>query len=338
MNTAARSRISAVQPLWAIEGGRVPISGDALFSGDALPEVRFDSAVARIARAATLSVTAIVPSGLDGGRTAVRIGSAPGETVYVDVGSPLATGLHQVDSPAYDKDGNLYVTYSGSRGQQAPVSIYVVRRDGTRQPFVTDLPNPTSMTFGPDGHLYVSSRFDGTVYRVDRNGAISTFATHLGVACGIAFGPDGRLYVGDRSGSVLAVSDGRATQFAALPPSVAAFHLAFGPDGVLYVSAPTLAPSDQVYRITTDGTVDVVAQRFGRPQGLAFDSSGALYVVDAVAGDSALYRVNVQRNEQEKLVEGGSLIGLAFDPMGGLVVASSDTAYRFENGLLPLFG
>jgi sugar lactone lactonase YvrE len=338
MNTAARPRISAVQPLWAIEGGRVTIAGDGLFSGDDLPEVRFGNSVARVARAAAHSLTAIVPSGLDGGRTAVRIGSAPGETVYVDVGSPLATGLHQVDSPAFDRDGNLYVTYSGSRGQQAPVSIYVVRRDGTRQPFATDLPNPTSMTFGPDGHLYVSSRFDGTVYRVDRDGGISTYATHLGVACGIAFGPDGRLYVGDRSGSVLAVSEGRATQFAALPPSVAAFHLAFGPDGALYVSAPTLAPCDVVYRIASDGAVDVVADGFGRPQGLAFDSSGALYVVDAIAGDSALYRVNVQKTGREKLVEGGSLIGLALDPLGGVVLASSDTIYRFENGLQPLFG
>ena len=40
--------------------------------------------------------------------------------------APLATGLHQVDNPAFDRDGNLYVTFSGSRGQEAPVSIYVV--------------------------------------------------------------------------------------------------------------------------------------------------------------------------------------------------------------------
>jgi sugar lactone lactonase YvrE len=338
MNTAARARISAVQPLWAIEGGRVTIAGDGLFAGHDLPEVRFESSIARIARAAPQSLIAIVPSGLDGGRTAVRIDSAPGETIYVDVGAPLATGLHQVDSPAFDRDGNLYVTYSGSRGQQAPVSIYVVRRDGTRQPFVSDLPNPTSMTVGPDGHLYVSSRFDGSVYRVDRNGTVSTYATHLGVACGIAFGPDGKLYVGDRSGSVLAVSEGRAAQFAALPPSVAAFHLAFGPDGSLYVCAPTLAPCDVVYRITPDAGVDVLAEGFGRPQGLAFDSNGALYVVDAIAGDSALYRLNIKTGARERLLEGGSLIGLAFDPVGGVVLASIDSVYRFENGLQPLFG
>ena len=339
MNTAAHSRISAVHPLWAVEGGRITLLGDGLFAGREVPEVRIGHTVARLASAAPHSLTAIVPAGLDGGRTPIRLESAPGETVYVEIGAPLATGLHQVDSPAFDADGNLYVTYSGSRGQHAPVSIYVVRRDGTRQPFVSDLPNPTSMVFAANGDLYVSSRFDGSVYRVDRSGAVSTFATHLGVACGIAFGPDGLLYVGDRSGSILVVDNGRATQFAAIPPSVAAFHLAFGPDNALYVSAPTLAPRDVIYRVDATGRVDEFAEGFGRPQGLAFDSTGALYVVDAVAGDSALYRMNLEETgERERVVEGGSLIGLAFDPLGGLALASNDTVYRFEGSLRPIFG
>ena len=339
MNTAAHPRISAVRPLWAVEGGRITIVGDALFGGHDIPEVRIGQAVARIASAAPQALTAIVPPGLDGGRTPVRIESAPGETVYVEIGAPLATGLHQVDSPAFDPDGNLYVTYRGSRGQHAPVAIYVVGRDGTRQPFVSDLPNPTSIAFGADGHLYVSSRFDGSVYRVDRRGSVSTYATHLGVACGIAFGPDGLLYVGDRSGSILVVNNGRATQFAEIPSSVAAFHLSFGPDGSLFVTAPTLAPRDVIYRVDPSGRVDVFAEGFGRPQGLGFDSTGTLYVVDAVAGDSALYRMDIERpHERERVLEGGSLIGVAFDPVGGLALASADTVYRFEGSLRPIFG
>jgi len=50
----------------------------------------------------------------------VRVDDVPGETAYIDVATPLATGLHLVDSPVFDRDGNLYVTFSGSRGQQAP--------------------------------------------------------------------------------------------------------------------------------------------------------------------------------------------------------------------------
>jgi hypothetical protein len=34
--------------------------------------------------------------------------------------------------------------------------------------------------------------------------------------------------------------------------------------------------------------------------------------------------------EAEQLVSGGSLIGVAFDPTGGFVLASSDTVYRFD--------
>src|SRR5262249_40298326 len=173
--------------------------------------------------------------GLEGGRPAVRIEEVAGETTYVEIGAPLATGLHQVDSPAIDAFGNVFVTFSGSRGQQGPVAVFVVRPDGSREPFVSDLANPTSLAFSPDGTLHVSSRFDGSVHKIDGAGNVSVVATDLGVACGIAFSDDGTLFVGDRSGSILRVRDGRATIFASIPPSVAAFHLAFGPDGWLYV-------------------------------------------------------------------------------------------------------
>jgi hypothetical protein len=158
-------------------------------------------------------------------------------------------------------------------------------------------------------------------------------ATDLGVACGIAFASDGTLFVGDRSGSILRVRDGRATMFASIPASVAAFHLAFGPDDCLYVTAPTLAARDCVYRISPDGEVEVFYDGFGRPQGLAFDSHGDLYVVDAIAGASGLFRLRLGRSpDVEQLMSGGSLIGLAFHPDGGFVLASSDTVYRFARG------
>jgi sugar lactone lactonase YvrE len=129
------------------------------------------------------------------------------------------------------------------------------------------------------------------------------------------------------------------TPFAEIPPSVAAFHLAFGPGGYLYVAAPTLSSHDVLYRVAPDGTVEIVASGFGRPQGLAFDSSGMLYVVDAIAGDAAVFRMSPDRpDDRERVLSGGALIGLAFDPLGGAVIASGDTAYRIEAGVQPLFG
>jgi sugar lactone lactonase YvrE len=193
------------------------------------------------------------------------------------------------------------------------------------------------MTFDAGGNLYVSSRFEGSVYRVQPDGTYETFAADLGIACGLAFGRDGTLFVGDRSGTVFGVApDGTTSAIATLPASVAAFHLAMGPDDQLYVTGPTLGPYDYVYKINPrTREVSTVYGGFGRPQGLAFDSQGALYVVEALAGWSGLYRVRVE-GKPELVVAGQGLVGVAFDPTGGLVVTSNETAYRLNVPIRPL--
>jgi outer membrane protein assembly factor BamB len=330
--------LTAIQPLWAVDGGRVTIHGSG-FSLDQpqLPEIKIGDVPARAVYASTAGVSVLVPSGLDGGRTPVRVEGAPGATAFLEVGSVCASGLHQVDSPAFDRDGNLYVTYSGARGQEVPVSIFRVSRSGRRESFVSGIVNPTSMTFDDSWNLYVSSRFEGAVYRVKPDGTYETFAENLGIACGLAFGRDGTLYVGDRLGTVFGVApDGTATSIATLPASVAAFHLAMGPDDHLYVTGPTLGPYDHVYKINplTRDVSDLYGG-FGRPQGLAFDSQGSLYVIEALAGWSGLYRLRAQ-GKPELIVAGQGLVGVAFDPTGGLVVASNETAYRLNVPIRPL--
>ena len=287
------ARVTAVYPPCAIEGGRIAIRGTGFpVGGPALPEVRVGALAARIVHASPEEISSIVPEGLDGGRTAIHLAASAADDASVDIAAPLARGLHQVDNPLFDREGNLYVTFSGTRGQQVPVSIFRVRPNGTREPFSSGIVNPTSMAIDPDNHLYVSSRFEGIVYRVMPDGTTEPFAHDLGVACGLAFSRDGALFVGDRSGTILRVDRaGHATTFATLPPSVAAFHLAFGPDEALYVTGPTLSSYDELYRIAPDGTVTTRYGRFGRPQGLAFDAAGTLFVVEALAGSSGLYRV-----------------------------------------------
>src|SRR5215471_12817121 len=335
---AEMGRLTSVRPLWAIEGGRVTLEGEGFSLDQGVPHVRLGPQYARLSAASPSSLTILVPQGLEGGSTTIRIDEMPGETAFVEIGAPLVSGVHHVDSPAYDRHGNLYVTFSGSRGQQAPVAIFVVRPDGTREPFVSDLANPTSLAFDRDGRLYVSSRFDGSVYRVEPDGKATLYASDLGVACGLAFGPDGCLYVGDRSGSILRVQDeGKAHVIATLPASIAAFHLAFGPDQHLYVAAPTLGTSDAIYRVSTGGDVTTFCSGFGRPQGLAFDAAGHLYVIDALAGSSGLYRIRLDAPAApELMLSGGPLIGLAFDPHGGIALAASEVVYKLSVGLRPL--
>jgi sugar lactone lactonase YvrE len=213
-----------------------------------------------------------------------------------------------------------------------------VRADGGRDPVAIELPNPTSLALGPDGAMFVSSRFEGQVYRLTTEDQVEPFASDLGVPTGLAFARNGDLYVGDRSGSIFRVTpDRRVDVFATLPSSVAAFHLAFGPDECLYVSAPTLSAHDVIYRISPDRLVDTFYDGLGRPQGLAFDSTGALYVVDALAGASGVYRIDTSGAAPvaELVVASPVVVGLAFDPQGGLILASGDTIWRLDVPLRP---
>ena len=322
--------LTSLEPVRVIEGGRLWLRGD----GFPQPESTFDLVTiggvpARMAFAAPDRMAVVVPSGLDGGETPVKVAWLPGATLYARVGALLATGLHQVDNPVFGADGLLYVTYSGSRGQEATVSIFKITPNGAREPFVHGLVNPTSMVLGPDGLLYVSSRFEGRVYRIFDDGRYEVMASDLGVACGLAFGADGSLFVGDRSGTVFRIDrKGRTETFASVPSSIAAFHLAMSPDGVLVVAAPTLASYDSLFRIDSEGRVQTLKVPFGRPQGLAFDAKGVLHVVEALAGSSGVYAMRPGR-EPELVVAGAGLVGLAFGPRGELVVASNGSVYSF---------
>jgi sugar lactone lactonase YvrE len=307
----------------------VIVEGDDLIAGGLVPDVRLGDDPAPVEFASRRTLRIRVPSASAGGVLPLRIGHGTGVSVLLEIGRPLATGVNQVDSPVFDREGRLYVTYSGSRGQQVPVSIFRVGPTGARESFSSAIGNPTSMAFSPDGVLYVSNRFDGTVYRVADDGTAAAFATHLGMPCGLAWSDDGALLVGDRSGNIFRVrADGQAFMIATLPPSVAAFHLAMGPERALYVTAPTLTTRDRIYRIQMDGSTDVLAGDFGRPQGLAFDPHGRLFVTDALAGDSGLFEV-AHDGARSMAVSGENLIGVAFTPGGGVVLASNDCVFGF---------
>jgi sugar lactone lactonase YvrE len=332
--------ISALKPAWAVPGAAVTIEGVHLpVPADGPPHVLVGTKDAHVVAASHSSLTITVPDDAEPGSAPVRIDELPGETAYLEIGRPYASGVHQVDNPAFGSDGLLYCTVSGGRGSKSAVPLFRIGRDGARQPLPVDIANPTSLAVGPDGRLYVSSRFDGQVYRLLTDETAELFATELGVATGLAFGPSGDLFVGDRSGNILRVTADRQVEpFATIPASVAAFHLAFGPDDCLYVAAPTLSTHDAIYRITPDRMVDEVCRGFGRPQGMAFDSEGALYVVDGLAGRAGVYRVDITHDSTERhlVLRAPSLVGLAIAPEGGLVLAAAETIWWLDCSLTPL--
>ena len=107
------------------------VNGDGFeLGGRTLPMVRFGASEARVVSARASRISVVVPDGLPTGPTRVTVAGADGEAL-VQTGSVVADGLHQVDNPAFDAQGRLHVTYSGSRGQPVPVSIFRIGRDGS---------------------------------------------------------------------------------------------------------------------------------------------------------------------------------------------------------------
>jgi sugar lactone lactonase YvrE len=328
------SLITAVEPAWALPGARVAIHGSHFpLPAEGPPHVLINGADARVVGASPRTIRVLVPTDVETGPATVSIDELPGMSGHFDIGRVLATDVHQVDSPAFDRSGRLYATHSGGRDTKVPVPLHRFTREGIRQSLAVEIANPTSLALGPDGAMYISSRFDSNVYRLTMDDRAELYVTEVGVPTGLAFAPDGTLFIGDRSGAILRVSpDRQVDTYATLPASVAAFHLAYGPDSCLYVTAPTLSTHDAIYRITGDRTITTVSDAFGRPQGLAFDPSGALFVVDALAGNAGLYRLDlgVPGARPKLVLSAVSLVGVAFDPAGGVVLASNDTIWKLD--------
>jgi sugar lactone lactonase YvrE len=244
----------------------------------------------------------------------------------VKVAVPIAENLHPVTNPALDAEGSIYVTFSGSRGQKVPVAIFKVDTNYTVKPFVPELMNPTSIAFDRQGQMYVSSRFDGAVYRVAPNGTMTTYAEGMGVATGIAFDREQSLYVGDRNGTIFKIApDQQVFVFATLEMSVSAYHLAFNPHGDLFVTGPT----DRVYKINPNGAVSTFYRGLGRPQGMAFDVDGNLYVAASLAGTRGIVKLTPDAKATLE-VSGHGLVGLAFAPGRSAILATANAVHHLS--------
>lgn len=330
-------RIESVRPTAGVEGGEVVINcSDFVFSTYDQARVTFGGVETRPISASSTRVVAPVPTNtlLDGKvRVALESNGDLSEGKEFVIGRKLAENLHPVANPAYDfETGAIYSTLSGSRGQKVPASVFKVTADADSEPFLTDLVNPTGIAFSPDCEMFITSRYDGCVYRVTPFKEAEVFIRNLGIATGIAFDSEGRMYVGDRSGTVYQVNElGEATAFATMEPSVSAYHLAFGPDGFLYATGPTLSSFDCIMRIGPDGEVTRFFSGLGRPQGLAFDRDGNLYVAASRRGHRGIIRVTPDA-EAEVVVAGSSLVGLCFDDQGNMILASTHPNNQGSSG------
>jgi sugar lactone lactonase YvrE len=326
MSKSNKPRIEVVAPRAAISGGEIAIEGQGfVVNGNKRPVVRFGKQMGSVLISSQNRLVVRVPEGAVSGDVTVECGAGVSEPASIAVGLTISENLHPVANPAIDATGNVFSTFSGSRGQKVPVSVFKVNQNHVVQPFLNDLMNPTGLTFDRDGLLYISSRAEGTIYQVTPDGQRSIYAEGMGVATGLAFDREGNLYVGDRTGTIFKINPARQIfVFATMEPSVAAYHLAFGPRDYLYVTGPTTSSFDHVYRISPAGELASFYRGLGRPQGLAFDAQGRLYVAASLGGHRGIVRLTEQA-APELVVSGYAIVGLAFTPHRSLVLATSSS-------------
>jgi hypothetical protein len=201
-----------------------------------------------------------------GARTTV-VDGLPSNQTSPELGS-LVAGVSDIAFV----DGTLYALISGggcSHGHpDDPNGVIKVNADGTTE-LVADLsafvkanpvaaPNPAD--FEPDEGAYALELFEGALYVTESNhGALDT--------------------VDPATGTPSRVLDLSATEGHIVPTA-----LVVGPDGNLYMSNlsvfPVTAGNANVYTVTPEGTLGVVATGVTAVLGLAFDDQGRLYVLE----------------------------------------------------------
>jgi sugar lactone lactonase YvrE len=181
-----------------------------------------------------------------------------------------------------------------------------------------------------------------TVYEYSSTGVQSVFAIGLSSAAGLAFDSEGDLFVADTgSGDVYEYTPGgvRSTFASGLnQPS----GLAFDASGILYVSQlaqpgyPVSGSPGSIISITPTGVQHTYASNLNpnpRGSGLAFDSSGSLFVTDR--GDGSIDQAG-HGLWADLSAEGlGTPYGLAGDSAGHLFASTVSGVYEFGPGAMP---
>jgi hypothetical protein len=329
-----RPHVAGVNPRAAIPGGEIFVHGSRLAEdGRQRPLVRFGDQPGSVLLSSPSRLIVRVPEDVISENLTVETASGVSAPVSVVVGVTIAEKLHPVANPALDPAGNIFTTFSGSRGQKVATSVFKIDLNRVTHPFLHEVMNATGLAFDRDGSLFISSRMEGAIYKVTPDGQRSRYAEGMGVATGIAFDREENLYVGDRTGTIFKISrDRQIFVFATIEPSVAAYHLAFGPEGDLYVTGPTTSSFDHVLRVSPAGQVTSFYRGLGRPQGLAFDVEGNLYVAASLAGKRGVVRLT-RDAKAELVVSGYNLVGLAFGSHGSMILATNSSLVDLPVGI-----
>jgi sugar lactone lactonase YvrE len=248
------------------------------------------------------------------------IQTVAGSDFAADGPSALAAIFSQTEGIAIDSSGTIYIADADDnrvRKINPNGSIQTVAGTGVAG-FAGDggssntamLSHPYGVVVDAQGNLYIADLGNGRVRRTSSGGTIAT------VAGGGTIAPGGN---GD---------GGPATSVQLLEPR----NIAVTPDGTLYISD---FGAHRVYRITPGGILTTLAgtgsagfsgdggasqlAQLNSPAGLAFDSTGALYIADSA--NNRIRRVYQGIITTVYNVTGPT--GIAISPTGALYIAAS---------------
>ena len=214
----------------------------------------------------------------------------------------------------------------------------VIRYDGHTGQFIDvfasggGLDEPTGLTIGPDGNLYVANYTGNNILRYDgQTGAfIDVFSSSAGLVrpYGITFAPNGDLYVGSPATDRIIRLDGQTgVQSGMLGLIEDPLGLAVGIDGLLYVAEPQGVSRFDLQTGAWLGRFIQAGPSFTWFNDLAFGPDGNVYVtVDGFIGSPSLVRFDGQTGALIDIIATGGEVGvpgLEFGPGGYLFVADS---------------
>ena len=149
----------------------------------------------------------------------------------------------------------------------------------------TGLAGPETMVFDSSGNLFVSNGAAKTIKKITPSGVKSTFASDVDVV-GMAFDAFGNLFVSQKSKDADA-SEGVILEFAPDGSRKVFASNLTKPQGLAFDSLGNLYVADPVHdailKISPDGRQTTFASGIGHPHRLAFDAFGNLFVTDPAA-------------------------------------------------------
>ena len=149
----------------------------------------------------------------------------------------------------------------------------------------TSLAVPETMVFDSSGNLFVSNGAAKTIKKITPSGVKSTFASDVDVV-GMAFDAFGNLFVSQKSKDADA-SEGVILEFAPDGSRKVFASNLTKPQGLAFDSLGNLYVADPVHdailKISPDGRQTTFASGIGHPHRLAFDAFGNLFVTDPAA-------------------------------------------------------